>query len=55
MVLQACYQNRALEGKTLEGSLYCGGGAYNHSTFFFFLFQINGPVTGGAYIKVGGF
>ena len=23
--------------------------------FFFFLFQINGPVTGGAYIKVGGF
>ena len=21
----------------------------------FFLFQINGPVTGGAYIKVGGF
>ena len=22
---------------------------------FFFLFQINGPVTGGAYINVGGF
>ena len=38
----------------LEGSVYCGSGAYNDSTFFF-LFQINGPVTGGAYIKVGGF
>ena len=22
---------------------------------FFFLFQVNGPSTGGAYIKVGGF
>ena len=40
----------------LKGSLYCGGGASNHSTYyFFFVSGYRAAITGGASIEVGGF
>ena len=39
---------------TLEGSLYCGGGAYNDSTFFF-CFRLMGLSLVELILKLGAF